>query len=389
LQSILNMKRDILKFLKTATVFTLLFTCSFYISAKDSDDKKGHHSEGKISSYDLKVGERLFKGLILTGDNTMNCASCHNTEVIDTFNWNPSALELALSTENMDSATFANTLLNPVTKRISEVHKNVQLDAQQIVLIRHYLDTFKDTGLKEHKRLVSRLALFIVLIVVFLAAFTDLAFTKKIKFKPLHGIVMLFALAFILKIIYEDAVALGRSQDYAPLQPIKFSHKVHATDNKIDCIYCHHTVETAKSAGIPSTNVCMNCHELVREGTYSGRFEIQKLLTHMEKGEAVHWVRIHKLPDHVFFSHAQHAGVGKLDCTECHGKVEDMHLLKQVEDLSMGWCLDCHRSRKVNFVGNEYYEETFEEFHEKIKNNEIDSLTVAELGGENCMKCHY
>ncbi|PLX12222.1 MAG: hypothetical protein C0597_13765 [Marinilabiliales bacterium] len=383
------MKRDILKFLKTATVFTIIFTCSFYISANNGDEDKEHHTQGKISPDDLKVGERLFHGLIITGDNTSNCASCHNTAVIDTFNWNPSALDLALSTENMDSASFANTLLNPVTKRISEVHENVKLDAQQIVQIRYYLDTIKTSGLKEHKRLVSRLAFFIILIIILLAAVTDLAFTKKIKFKPLHGTIILLALVFIFKIIYEDAVALGRSQDYAPLQPIKFSHKVHATDNKIDCIYCHHTVETAKSAGIPSTNVCMNCHELVREGTYSGRFEIQKILTHMEKEEAVRWIRIHKLPDHVFFSHAQHAGVGKLDCSECHGKVEDMHLLKQVEDLSMGWCLDCHRSKKVNFIGNEYYEKTFEDFHEKIKNNEIDSLTVAELGGENCMKCHY
>ena len=176
--------------------------------------------------------------------------------------------------------------------------------------------------LKKHKILADRLAIFLLLVVVFIIAFIDLAFTKKIKFKPIHGLVMLIALAFILKITYEDTVALGRSQDYAPLQPIKFSHKVHATDNKIDCIYCHHTVESAKSAGIPSTNVCMNCHELVREGTYSGRYEIQKILTHMEKGEAVPWVRIHKLPDHVFFSHAQHAGVGKLDCSECHGRCE-------------------------------------------------------------------
>ncbi len=164
---------------------------------------------------------------------------------------------------------------------------------------------------------------------------------------------------------------------------------MHAQDNKIDCIYCHHIAEDARSAGIPSTNVCMNCHELVREGTHSGRFEIQKILTHMDKKEAVDWIRIHKLPDHVFFSHAQHAGVGKLDCSECHGIVKDMHLLKQEEDLSMGWCLECHRTRKVNFLGNEYYEETFEEYHEQFKNSELDSLTVAQMGGENCMKCHY
>jgi len=133
----------------------------------------------------------------------------------------------------------------------------------------------------------------------------------------------------------------------------------------------------------------MNCHELVREGTNSGRFEINKIITNWEKEQSTHWIRIHKLPDHVFFSHAQHAGVGKLDCSECHGKVEESHLLRQYSDLSMGWCLDCHRTRKVNFLGNEYYEKTFKEFHEKFKKNTLDSLTVAELGGVNCMKCHY
>ena len=384
------MKKDTYKFFKLFLLINLiiLITTSS-VFASDQETEKDHKKNHGVSSDDLKIGNRLFNGLIITGDNTIDCASCHNTAVIDTFNWNPSILELARSTEDMDSAEFANTLLNPVTKRISEVHENVQLTPEQIVLVRHYINTYKTSGLQEHKILISRLALFIFLVVVFLLAFVDLTITKKINFKPVHGLVMLITIVFISKIIYEDAVSLGRTEGYAPLQPIKFSHKVHATDNKIDCIYCHHTVESAKSAGIPSTNVCMNCHELVREGTYSGRFEIQKILTHMEKNEPVRWVRIHKLPDHVFFSHAQHAGVGKLDCAECHGKVEDMHLLKQVEDLSMGWCLECHRSKKVNFLGNEYYEKTFENYHEKFNINEIDSLTVAELGGENCMKCHY
>ncbi len=197
------------------------------------------------------------------------------------------------------------------------------------------------------------------------------------------------ALTFMLKIIVHDAIGLGRTKNYAPLQPIKFSHKVHATDNKIDCIYCHHSVETAKSAGIPSTNICMNCHELVREGTNSGRFEINKILANVENKKSTEWIRIHKLPDHVFFSHAQHAGAGKLECAECHGLVENEHLAKQFSELSMGWCLDCHRSKKVDFMGNDYYKETFKEYHDQFKNNTIDSLTVAELGGENCMKCHY
>ncbi|MFO7827930.1 MAG: cytochrome c3 family protein [Bacteroidales bacterium] len=383
------MKKDKINCIKFIVLFSFIIVYSANIVANNSDGNQENQELKTISSDDLKLGERLFYGLIKTGDNTLNCASCHNTAVIDTFNWNPSVVELAYSTQKLDSAAFANTLLNPVTKRISEAHKNVQLSPEQIVFIRNYIEIYRTEGLTKHKMLVTRLAFFILLILVFIAAFTDLAFTKIIKFKPLHAAIMFIALALIFKIIYEDAVSLGRSKDYAPLQPIKFSHKVHATDNKIDCFYCHHTAETAKSAGIPSTNVCLNCHELVREGTNSGRFEIQKILSNVENGHATEWIRIHKLPDHVFFSHAQHAGVGKLDCAECHGSIKDDHLAKQYEDLSMGWCLDCHRTRKVDFLGNEYYEKTFVEYHKQFKDMGLDSLTIAEMGGENCMKCHY
>jgi len=384
------MKRNTKNFFKVILLLSIFIHTTEQLHANDNsnEDKELSHEEA-INSDELKKGELLFFGLIRTSDNTVNCASCHNTAVIDTFNWNPSALELAYSIQNMDSATYSNALLNPVTKRLSEVHENIQLTPEQVVLTRKYINTFKKTGLEEHKILIAELALFIFLIVLFIAAVIDLSVTKIIKYKALHGMVMLIAFVFILKIIVDAAIGLGRTEGYAPFQPIKFSHKVHVTDNKIDCIYCHHTVEDAKSAGIPSTNVCMNCHELVREGTHSGRFEIQKIISNMEKGQETQWIRIHKLPNHVFFSHAQHAGVGKLDCSECHGKVEEMHLLEQVEDLSMGWCLDCHRTQNVHFIDNKYYEKTFEEYHTKMKNNEIDSLTVAHLGGENCMKCHY
>lgn len=384
------MKRNIYSYLKLLLLFFLLSSFSsqklFSEDIKPESQKEVHDS---FAADDLKMGERLFFGLIITDDNTINCASCHNTEVIDTFNWNPSALEIAISTQYMDSATFANSLLNPVTKRISEAHENVKLSPEQIVDIRNYLDTFRIEGLKEPKMLATKLAFFIFLILLLIAAFIDLSYTKFIKFKPVHILVMLFAIAFIFKIIVHDAIGLGRTIEYAPLQPIKFSHKVHATDNKIDCMYCHHSAETAKSAGIPSTNVCLNCHELVREGTNSGRFEINKILTNVENNHSTEWIRIHKLPDHVFFSHAQHAGVGKLDCTECHGLIKEDHLAKQYSELSMGWCLDCHRAKNVDFLSNEYYEKTFEEFHKQFKENALDSLTVAELGGEDCMKCHY
>ncbi|MCG8409757.1 MAG: hypothetical protein MI739_00550 [Bacteroidales bacterium] len=342
-----------------------------------------------LPTKDNKLGKRLYFGLIKTGDNTVNCASCHNINVIDTFNWNPSIADLTLSTKNMDSTTFSKILLSPLGKRISDAHKNVQLSADQIVLVREYINSFRKTGLEPPKMKINRLLLFIFLLICIVGISVDLVYTQIIRYKIIHVIVLILSFVFILKITIEDAISLGRSKGYAPLQPIKFSHKIHVGDNKTDCFYCHHTAEEAKSAGIPSNGVCLNCHELILEGTNSGKFEIQKIHTSVSNKENVQWIRIHKLPDHVFFSHAQHANVGKLNCSECHGDMSEDHLATQSADLSMGWCLDCHRNRKVNFESNEYYKGTFEEYQKKFKDKMIDSILVVEVGGENCMKCHY
>ena len=119
------------------------------------------------------------------------------------------------------------------------------------------------------------------------------------------------------------------------------------------------------------------------------RFEINKIVAAYEETKmAIEWIRIHNLPDHVFFSHAQHVGVGKLECEECHGEVDEMDVVYQYSDLSMGWCLDCHRTRKVQFIENDYYQ-IFKEYHEKISSGIIDSVLVEQIGGTQCQKCHY
>jgi hypothetical protein len=125
----------------------------------------------------------------------------------------------------------------------------------------------------------------------------------------------------------------------------------------------------------------------VRNGTNSGAFEINKIHAAEESGEPVEWIRVHDLPDHSFFSHAQHVNAGQLDCTECHGDVENMHIVQQQETLAMGWCLSCHRENAVNF-DNPYYH-MYDELHAKIRAGEIDSVVAADLGGEDCMTCHY
>lgn len=364
----------------------LISETSVYAANEESDSL----TKGSATHHDIQQGKRIFNGLVKTENKlAVNCASCHNINYIDTLNWNPSAYEIAISTALMDSATFKNKLNNPITNVLSKAHETIGLNDREIELIRMYLAEIQHTGLSKPKPNITRLLIFIAMFLVFGWSFTDLLIIKKIDKKYIHTIILLITTVVMMKILIEDGIKVGRSQDYAPLQPIKFSHVVHAAENQIDCQYCHHSAEEGKSAGIPSANVCLNCHTLVREGTNSGRFEIDKIHTAIDSLHPIEWVRVHRLPDFVYFNHSQHVKVGKLDCNECHGNVEEMDVVKQYSDLSMGWCLDCHRTRKVQFFENEYYETSFKDYHDKIVRGEIDSVTVEQIGGTDCMKCHY
>jgi hypothetical protein len=369
-------------------LFIIGFSTQRGISSKT--DTTVHQQKEEIhNQHALEVGKRLFHGLIKTGEKTVDCGSCHYTNKIDTLNWNPSALAIAKSTDGMDSSAFASTLFSPITEAGMKAHEGIDLTGKQMEQIRIYLDHIKEVGLKEEKPVVTELLTFIGLILLLLLTVADLAFFKKIKKTAVHFLLMTGSAIGIVMILYTEAVAIDRMPGYEPLQPIKFSHKVHAKDNQIDCQYCHNTAEHSKSAGIPGPGLCINCHEVVMEGTNSGEFEINKIKQALKDSVPIRWVRVHQLPDHVFFSHEQHVKVGELDCQECHGHVEDMHVLKQHTDLSMGWCLECHRTRKVNMMENSYYKNHFEEFHKQIMEGKMDSVTVDQIGGIDCMKCHY
>jgi len=229
---------------------------------------------------------------------------------------------------------------------------------------------------------------FIITLIILIVVLFDLLVTKVIKARFVHTIIILVSVFIIGEILYKEATMLGRQQYYQPEQPVWFSHKIHAEQNKIDCNYCHSSVEKGKSAGIPSTQLCMNCHNVVRSGKITGTVEIAKVLESWETGKPIEWIRIHNLPDHVYFNHAQHVQVGKLDCAECHGQVEKMDEVMQVHDLSMGWCLECHRKTEVQFTSNSFYA-TYEKLHEQLKNGQIKKVTADMVGGDNCMKCHY
>ncbi len=254
---------------------------------------------------------------------------------------------------------------------------------------------------------------------------------------------------FVVFGIYFTAVrgiALGRQQDYQPDQPIAYSHKVHAGDNQIDCEFCHDAARRSRHAMIPGTNTCMKCHKGIKKGSQYGTQELTKIyasigfdpstgkyikgydkmsqedvkkvftswLKKENKGDdavadkqwknivasltneykdkvqgPIEWNRVHNLPDHVYFNHSQHVTVGKIACQECHGPIEEMETVKQYAPLSMGWCVNCHRKTNVKFEDNKYYDKYFAKYHAEMNEGKRSGVTVKDIGGLDCQKCHY
>ena len=285
-----------------------------------------------------------------------------------------------------------------------------------------------------------------------------------IMFSP--GVIKVLLFALVLFGGYttvNSAIGLGRQQGYAPEQPIKFSHAQHAGINGINCQYCHDGARRSKHSVIPASNTCINCHANIQKGSRYGTEELIKVYaasgfnplenayipqnaTAEERAQVyeqwlrktyakewqenedavnnmireqlasvegmynkpIEWVRIHNLPDHAYFNHAQHVTVGKIKCQTCHGEVEKMEVMQQHSPLSMGWCINCHRQTEVQFRdglnagkktpydgadnrANDYYTDYkyYEQYHREIKEGERTGVTVEEIGGLECQKCHY
>jgi mono/diheme cytochrome c family protein len=199
-------------------------------------------------------------------------------------------------------------------------------------------------------------------------------------------LVIFIVAALGFKAVINGLYGIGIQQGYAPLQPIAFSHKIHAGQYEIDCKYCHVGVMKGKSATIPSVNICMNCHNQIRSGTTTGEGEIAKIVKAWDTKTPIEWVRIHNLPDLAYFNHAQHVNVGGQECQTCHGPIETMDVVRQHSLLTMGWCIDCHRKTDVNSKGSAYYDKLVE-FHAKEKGK--TPMKVEDIGGLECAKCHY
>ena len=206
---------------------------------------------------------------------------------------------------------------------------------------------------------------------------------------------------------YGWLMQVGIDQGYMPIQPIHYSHKIHSGANQIDCQYCHSSARVSKHSGIPSLNVCMNCHENIAE--YNGEEDLEKGYTkefytseikklykavgwdeekriYTGDVEPVKWVRIHNLPDFVYFNHSQHVNVAGIECQTCHGPVEEMEIAYQHSSLTMGWCINCHRESNIKVKDNDYYTKIHEELSKKYG---VEKLTIAQMGGLECGKCHY
>jgi hypothetical protein len=202
--------------------------------------------------------------------------------------------------------------------------------------------------------------------------------------RPLAGVLLAIVPIYVVGLVYFAGSPVTTDVLYSPVQPVAYSHALHAGQLGIDCRYCHNTVEGASFAAIPPTATCMNCHK-----TIGNRSE--KLLKVRESdasGDPIHWVKVHDLPDYVYFDHSAHVTRG-VSCYECHGRVDRMEQVTQVERLSMGWCLECHREPDGHLRPQEYITKL------DWKPNEDGRILGAKLRKENninpptdCSTCH-
>ena len=247
---------------------------------------------------------------------------------------------------------------------------------------------------------------------------------RNLKLVSVLGFIIVCTLAYFGA---EELYKVGLiPEGYNPEQPIAFDHSIHAGTNEIDCQYCHSSASKSKHAGIPSVNVCMNCHKGINEATSgeTGTNNIKEIYKasgydvekrqYTGKTDPIRWVKVHNMPDHVYFNHSQHVTVGKIECENCHGDVktyktgrasstEIINKIKLPDNrkiiklskpmMTMGWCIECHATADVSTKDNKYYDE----IHERLKLDkelyksvmEDGKVKVKELGGWECSKCHY
>lgn len=246
------------------------------------------------------------------------------------------------------------------------------------------------------------------------------------NYKKSVGVGVLVVVVAVIVTLFLGLYEIGLVTAYQPSQPIHFPHDVHAGTNGIDCKYCHNSVEKSKSAGIPTVNVCMNCHKQIQGNDEGQKEQISKIYQaagfipegggqYTGETENLVWNKVHALPDHVYFNHSQHVVVGGIDCKQCHGDMTKQNELPRVvpveelneidgnieltkPTLTMGWCIECHGEKGISSGPITNKGGYYDEIHKRLLENdeslyesylEDDKVTVKELGGWECAKCHY
>lgn len=416
-----NFKKLIFSPLFGAALLSLFFTISFPLLAQEP--------EPELDQSIVKNGESLFKGNctvchaideVIIGPALRNIHERRSEEWIYAFIKNSQKViqsgdEYAVDLYNeynktlMTSFDFSNEELNSIITYIkNESFKPIEVAVVSEVSVAGETSSSVESDDFYISLTLNILLLLIIIFVLF--KFTNLSqkyvilrdtqsggkllnaddkevveskFNLKLFLKS-NGVLGVTTFAFIaifVKSCIDGLYTVGIQQNYQPTQPIAFSHQIHAGQYEIDCNYCHTGVNIAKSANIPSVNICMNCHNAID----TDEPEIKKILTAYEENKPIEWVRVHNLPDLAYFNHSQHVAVGGLECETCHGPIKEMDVVYQYAELTMGWCINCHRETEVNSKGNDYYNKLVALHKESSKN----PLKVQDIGGLECSKCHY
>ena len=389
---------------------------------------------------DVAAGETLYKA---------NCAACHKLDKKATgpalrgvalkyetdwlFKWIKNSQGMVNSGDALAVKLFKennNSVMNSFPQFSDEDINNILAYTSQPKpepVVAETTSTEKeDSGEVTNKIILGALALVLLLLVVMLylvnKTLRKFAEENEVDYRPgsrrslwkafvQNQFLLLVSSIFLLLVaayfMFGFFMQLGIDQGYSPVQPIHYSHKIHAGDNQIDCNYCHSSARKSKTSGIPSLNVCMNCHKNISEyegeedleNGYTTEFynkEIKKLydavgwneydLSYTGDVKPVKCVRIHNLPDFAYFNHSQHVTVAGVECQTCHGPIEEMEIVEQFAPLTMGWCINCHKETNVNLKDNEYYTKIHDELSKKYG---VDQITAAQFGGMECGKCHY
>jgi len=387
-------------------------------------------SSAFLFSQDLSIGESLFKS---------NCASCHylgphekkligpglDEEIFEEYSqdwlykWIRNSAELIESGDKQAVAVYEE--YNKAVMTAFPHFSNEDIDnilayikegeIEEKTVVAEFDSTQVPTNSSDSiYYIILALVLFNVVLLVFVKNTLKTAagvqgtgfFSSAFSWVKLNPSVVVFASVIIIfsgmKGCWNTLSQVGVAQNYQPEQPIAFSHKLHAGEQGIDCNYCHHSARSSKHSGIPSANVCMNCHTYINEGqSEEGTKEINKIYAAVGfdpnsktyipgyEQKPIEWIRIHNLPDLAYFDHSQHVNVAGVECQTCHGPIEEMDEVYQYSKLTMGWCINCHRETEVD-VENPYYHDLHENWIDKYHGEDV---TVDMIGGRECAKCHY